>query len=221
MKKYYNVLKDVLLFEKIDENELMSLLKCLSAKKSIYTKNSMIVLAGDDISQIGIVLSGNIQILKEDLFGNRTILTELSSSDVFLETFVCSGITKSPVTVLATTTCEILYVNYKKITTTCSSSCIFHTVLIENMLKLIANKNLMLNQKIEIISKRTTREKLISYFNLQIKKSKSKSFVIPFKREEFADFLCVDRSAMSRELSKMRDEGIIQFKGSSFEVLKP
>lgn len=220
MKKYFDILKSVALFEKISETDLEHMLNCLNAKLSVYEKDNIIFLTGDNISQVGIILSGNVQVIKEDFLGNRTILTELSVGDIFGETFACAGIIKSPVTVLAVTGCEVLFIDYKKIITTCSSICIFHTRLIENMLKLLANKNLMLNQKIEFISKRTTREKLMFYFTVQMEKSKSNSFTIPFTRHELADFLCVDRSSMSRELCRMRDEGMLKFKGNQFEILK-
>lgn len=219
MKKYYNVIKTIALFEKIEGKDLDNILLCLNSKIETYEKNSMLFLTDDIISQVGIVLSGSVQIIKEDYLGNRTILAELSGGELFGEAFACAGIEKSPVTVLTVTGCEVLFIDYKKIVTACSSACIFHTRLIENMLKLLANKNLMLNQKIEVISKRTIREKLLSYFSVQMQKSKSNRFTIPFTRYELADFLCVDRSAMSRELCKMRDEGLIDFKGNSFKLL--
>jgi len=220
VKNLFEILKTVALFERISESDLEHMLKCLDSKQSAYEKNDIIFLTDDPISQIGIILSGNVQIIKEDYLGNSTILTELSVGDIFGETIACAGVIKSPVTVLAITQCEVLFIDYKKVVTTCSTACIFHTRLIENMLKLLASKNLMLNQKIELISKRTTREKLISYFALQTKQSKRNTFTIPFTRHELADYLCVDRSAMSRELSKMRDEGILNFKGNQFEMLQ-
>jgi len=220
LKKYFDLLKSLDLFERISDIDLENMLNCLDAKLCVYEKDNMIFLTGDAISKVGIVLSGSVQVIKEDFLGNRTVLVQLSSGDIFGETFACAGVTKSPVTVLAVTGCEVLLVDYKKIITTCSSACIFHTRLIENMLKLLAKKNLMLNQKIELISKRTTREKLMSYFTIQMDKSKSNRFITSFTRHELADFLCVDRSAMSRELSKMRDEGLLTFKGNQFEILQ-
>jgi CRP-like cAMP-binding protein len=129
----------------------------------------------------------------------------------------CAGIDRSPVTVQAAEDVEILFIDYKKIITTCPSACPFHARLIENMLKLVAKKNLMLNQKLEILSKRTTREKLLCFFDTQ--RGSSQRFTIPFNREELARYLCVDRSAMSNELCKMRDDGIIRFRKNVFDVL--
>ncbi|MFZ2538525.1 MAG: Crp/Fnr family transcriptional regulator [Oscillospiraceae bacterium] len=220
LKKHLDVLKSVSLFDRINGNELESILKCLHSEVKTYKKDRMVFMAGDKISSIGIVLSGQVQVIKEDIMGNRAILTELCSGEIFGETFVCAGILTIPVTVLAVGDCEIMFIDYKQIITTCSSACIFHTDLIENMLKLIASKSMFLNQKIDILSKRSTREKLLSYFLIQMEKSKSKHFTIPFSREELADFLCVDRSALSRELSKMRDEGLLKYNKNVFELLE-
>lgn len=219
MKKYFKILNFVSLFDGISEKDYDEMLKCLNAKVFTYETGTIICLADEDILEVGIILFGDIQIIKEDYLGNRTIITALSEGDVFGETFACAGIKKSPVTVFAATRCEVLFIDYKKIVTTCSLVCIFHTMLIENMLKLLANKNLILNQKIELISNRTTREKLMSYFALQKKKANSNKFTVPFKRYELADYLCVDRSAMSRELCKMRDENLLKFNGNLFELL--
>jgi CRP-like cAMP-binding protein len=163
------------------------------------------------------VLSGSARVIKEDENGNVMILTELAASELFGEAFACAGIEQSPVTVLAAEDSEILCIDYKKITSSCSSACGFHSKLIENMLKIIAEKNLLLNQKIEILSKRTTREKLLAFFDAQ--RGAAKKFSIPYNREELAHYLCVDRSAMSGELCKMRDEGLLKFHKNKFEIL--
>ncbi|MDR2898650.1 MAG: helix-turn-helix domain-containing protein [Spirochaetaceae bacterium] len=118
---------------------------------------------------------------------------------------------------MAADTAEILFLDYRRIITSCSAACSFHTQLIENMLKLVARKNVLLNQKIEILSKRTTREKLLCFFDIH--RGRAKRFTIPFNREELSQYLCVDRSAMSNELCKMRDEGLITFEKNLFEML--
>lgn len=220
MHNNFQELKYCELFTDILEDDIKKMLICLNAKAKKYDKNSVVILAEDAITSIGIVLSGSVQIIKEDYFGNKNILTELSALEIFAETFVCAGVKKSPVTVISITECEILFVDYSKIITTCSSVCGFHARLIANMLKLIANKNLLLSTKIALISRRTTREKLLSYLAAQADKEQSKCFSIPFSRADLADFLCADRSALSRELCRLRDDGILQFKGNSFELLE-
>ena len=218
MKNIFNVAKNNPLFDGIAFCDFEKMLGCLSAKTARYKKGGVVLLSGDAVSFVGLVLSGSVQIIKEDADGRIAILAELAASDIFGEVFACAGISHSPVTVQSTDDSEILFLDYKKIIASCSSACPFHAKLIENMLKLVAVKNLMLVQKIEILSKRTTREKLFCYFDLQ--RGAAKKFSIPFNREELAHYLCVDRSAMSKELCKMRDEGLIRFNKNTFEILK-
>jgi len=217
MKKIFDKVKSNPLFDGIAFSDFENMLSCLSAKTVRYKKGGVILLSGDAVNFVGMILSGSVQIIKEDPDGRVAILTELSISDIFGEVFACAGISHSPVTIQASEDSEILFIDYNKIITSCSSACPFHARLIENMLKLIAVKNLLLNQKIEILSKRTTKEKLLCYFDLQ--RGAARKFNIPFNREELARYLCVDRSAMSNELCKMRDEGLIRFIKNTFEIL--
>ena len=155
-----------------------------------------------------------------DAFGNRTILTKLSPGELFGETFACaSGDKKTlPVTVIAEEPSVIMLVDYHKIITTCASACRYHTQLIENMLAILADKNWMLNRRIEHLSKRTTRDKLLSFLEEQALLKGSREFSIPFDRQELADYLCVERSAMSAVLGKLRDEGYLTFHRSRFRL---
>ena len=216
MERIFEIIKNNPLFTGIGFGEFENIFKCLSIKTVDYQKDEVILLSGDPVNYVGIILSGSVQIIKEDIDGRITILTELGVSELFAEVFACAGIIYSPVTVLAVENTEILFMDYKKIITSCSSACLYHTRLIENMLKLVAHKNLMLNQKIEILSKRTTRDKLLTFFDTQ--RGMAKKFTIPYNREELAHYLCVDRSAMSNELCKMRDEGLIEFHKNTFEI---
>jgi len=217
LKKIFETVKNNPLFAGIAYSDFELMLSCLSAKTAAYKKDDIVLLSGDAVNFVGLVLSGGVKVIKEDMEGRVAILTELSVSDMFGEVFACAGIDHSPVTVQASEATEILFINYKRIITSCTSACPFHTKLIENMLKLVAAKSLMLNQKIEILSKRTTREKLLAFFDMQ--RGAARKFTIPYNREELAGFLCVDRSAMSNELGKMRDEGIIKFKKNIFEII--
>ena len=217
MRKIFDTLKSNPLFQGIAFSDFERMLGCLSARPVKYRKNDVILLSGDTVSFVGLVLTGCVRIIKESSDGNASILAELSVSEVFGEVFACAGISQSPVTVLASEDAEILVIDFKKIITTCSAACTFHARLIENMLKLLAHKNLLLNQKMDIISKRTTREKLLCFFDYQ--RGAARKFTIPFNREELARYLCVDRSAMSNELSKLRNEGLISFNKNEFELL--
>jgi len=216
VKNIFEEIKDNPLFKGIAFEDFEKLLKCLSAKTGCYKKGEIILLSGNSIDFVGIILSGHIKIIKEDKDGNIAVLTELSPSELFGEVFACAGIEHSPVTVQASENCKILFIDYKRIVMTCSSACPFHAKLIGNMLKLLARKSLLLNQKNEILSKRTTREKLLLFFDNQ--RGMTKKFTIPYDREELANYLCIDRSSMSRELGKMRDEGLISFVKNKFEV---
>ncbi|NAS19332.1 cyclic nucleotide-binding domain-containing protein [Clostridium butyricum] len=179
----------------------------------------MIIQQGDRVQFVGIVLSGGIQIIKEDIEGNINILSHLGINDIFAETFAYADIYECPITVQATENCEIMFIDCKRIIKKCNNACVFHWNLIENMLSMIARKNIMLNQKMEILSKRTTREKLLAFFNTQVQMNHSKKFSIPYNREGLAFYLCVDRSALSRELSNMQDEGLLKFNKNEFEIL--
>ncbi len=218
MKKYLQLLKSTQIFDNIAIEQLDTLLSCLGAKTQLYKKNDIILLSDSQVSSVGIIVAGSAQIVKEDAMGNRTIMSELCEGDIFGEAFACANINRIPVTVLATTGCEIVYIQINRIVTSCSSSCSFHATLIKNLLQLIAQKNIFLNNRIEILSQRSTREKLIVYFSMQIKKSGNCRFKIPFSRDELADFLCVNRSALSRELGSMRDEGLLDFNKNEFVI---
>lgn len=220
MKKNLYILRTSPLFSDIDEKDLLSMLNCLSARKAVYNKDTYIFSAEDIVTDVGIVLSGSVNVIKEDFWGNRAILTKTQTGELFGEAFSFAGARKLPVSVVASEKTEVLFVDFRKITTMCSSTCTFHAQLIQNILKILAQKNIMLTQKLEHIVKRTTREKLLSYLSEQAIKSASNNFTIPFNRQELADYLSVDRSAMSNELSKLRDEGILDFSKNNFALIK-
>lgn len=218
MKEYFKLLTGIGLFSNIKPDELEDLLVCLRAKKKEFLKDEEIFTMGMPVSGLGIVLRGKAQVLREDPWGKRTILTELGVGDVFGETFVLAGVEISPVTVLSMSFSEVLFLKYGKIPFLCGNQCSGHQQLIENLLNLLATKNILLNQKNEILSQRSIREKVMTFLGL---KSSGKERVnISFTREQLADFLCVDRSALSRELSKMKEDGLIDYQGSKFKILK-
>lgn len=208
------------LFKGIAEKELKELLKCLNAKETAYEKNEFIFRAGDKASSIGVIISGGVYVLKEDFWGNRTILAKLEEGDLFGEAFACREEEKLPVSVMAVEKSRILFVDYRRIINNCPNTCVFHASLIENMIRILAGKNVMLTQKMEHLSKRTTREKILSYLSAQAVRCGSNVFTIPFNRQELADFLCVERSAMSAELGKMRKEGLLSCEKNRFVLNK-
>ncbi len=218
MKKINRKILDNSLFEGISEAHFAKMLHCLDAYEKKYSKNEVIISEGDRIDEVGIVLEGIIIISKIDYHGNETIIAEVQQGEVFAEVFACAKISRSPVLITAIRDSVILFFNYKKIISICSKSCKFHQKLISNMLSIVAHKTLYLNRRVDIISKRTLRSKLLAYFYYE--SGGLKRFKISLNREELANFLCADRSALSNELSKMQKEGIIKYHKNEFELLQ-
>lgn len=203
----------------IERNDLRAMFACIGYHIGTYKKGKTVVLEEEHIKHIGIVLSGAVDMIKEDLWGNRTILIRSRKNEIFGESFACGDDSMSVVTFVVAEDAEIMFLPFKKVMHTCSHACIFHHQLIENMVRVIANKNRDLIRKIEVISKKTLREKILAYLSIQAQTNDSRYFEIPLGRLELADYLCADRSALTRELAKMRDEGVIDFDRNCFRIL--
>nr|WP_073077606.1 Crp/Fnr family transcriptional regulator [Sporobacter termitidis] len=218
MAKYLPVLKECPLFAGIQEANIEQILPCLSASVRQAEKNTFIVSAEDQVNFVGLILSGSVHIVSEDFWGRKDILSQLGPGELFAESFSCAEAEHIPVSVIAVENTEVMLLSCRKLVTTCSSACVFHSRLISNMLQIIAGKNILLMQKIEQLSKRSTREKILAYLSSEAKKGGGNTFEIPFSRQEMADYLAVDRSAMSSELGRMRDEGLIDFDRNHFRL---
>ena len=218
MQEYFELLRHNPLFSGIQAQELPSLLACLNAKIVPVEKDKPIFLEGDSVSHVGIVLSGAVQVVRDDYYGTRNILTIAEAGDLFGEVFACAGIEFIPVSVFALQNSNIMLFDFKKVLTVCSNICQFHTLLIQNLMQVLARKNLILNQKIGFLSLRTTKEKVMAYLLDQAKLNQSNSFLIPLDRQGLADYLGVERSAMSTEIGKLKKAGIIDCKGSWFHL---
>lgn len=217
------LLKKTQLFSGINEADIPIMLKCLETKLVKFDKEEYVIRIGERFSSIALLLDGRIHIRRDDYWGNRSILNEIYIGEVFGEAYAIPGIDTTNTGLLANDVVAVeeslvLLIDINHILTVCTSSCPFHLSLIHNLFSLIAEKNRNLTQKLGHMSKRTTREKLLSYLSEQQLKAGTNEFTIPFNRQQLADFLSVDRSAMSNELSKMRDEGIINFDRSRFEL---
>ncbi len=219
LKKYLEILRKCPLFFDIEDDDLTRMLGCLGAKVEMFDKKYTIFAEGTPAKYIGIVLSGSAQIVQIDYYGNRSILSDVQPSEVFAEAFACAETGSIPITVIANEPSEIMLIDSGHILHTCSNNCAFHRQLIFNLMKDLASKTIMFHQRIEITSKRSTREKLMTYLMLRAKSAKSNSFDIPFDRQELADYLEVDRSGLSAEISKMRKEGIIENQKNHFILL--
>lgn len=218
MEKYLSILKYSTLFLGIQEQDFLNLVHCLDGRTVSYKKGEMIYHNGQFIQSVGIVLEGSICIVQDDFWGNRTILETAEAGELFGEVYACLQNEVIAYNVVANEKTEILFLDVKRVMTTCSSSCGFHSRLIQNLLTVMAKKNLMLTQKMRHMSKRTTREKLLSYLSAQSDKQKSRSFYIPLNRQQLADYLAVDRSAMSAALSKLQEEGVLEYHKNYFKL---
>ena len=206
------------LFEGIKTQELGKLLDCIAPRHKKYRKGSFVFVEEDDPAFIGMVLSGLLHIVRDDYWGNRTIVTQIEPGELFAEAFVCGGVHKIPVSVTAAKDTEIIQFDFNRITTLCSSACAFHSGLVKNMLSILAQKNMRLMDKLECLTQRGTRAKVLHYLSTLAKRQKSAALTIPFNRQELADYLSVDRSALSAELCRMRNEGILSFRKNHFFI---
>lgn len=217
-EKYLDILKNTALFEGIEISDLEVMLDCFHVKAENYKKGSFIVLAGDPVSNIGIILSGSVSVIKENDYGGKSIVSVLKSGDTFGEAAAFSNQPNVPSSIEANEDCSVLFIPKYKIIVKCTKACKFHQKLIENFLKIISDKLFILNRKVEYISIKSMREKLSRYILEQYEKNEKLSFKIPMTRDELSDFLNVSRPSMSRELGRMRDEGLIDFHRKNFTI---
>jgi CRP-like cAMP-binding protein len=207
------------LFDGIAAQDLSAMLGCLSARKMPMKKGQTLLREGDSTQLIGIVLEGAVQILREDYFGNRSIMGHIGQTQLFGESYAFAGTKTLPVSVVADSDGSVLMIDSRRISSCCANVCEFHNRMIENMLRLVATHNLMLHQKIYITSKRSTREKLMTYLMHEAKRQGSRDFAIPFDRQALADYLGVERSAMSAEISKLQRDGVLATTRNQFRLL--
>lgn len=219
MKQYLKILKKCSLFRDIKEEDLLALLGCLGAKVEHFDKKYTILAEGTAATWIGIMLSGSAQITRVDYDGNRSIVSGIEPSELFGESFACADIPAVPVSIIAGEPCEVMLINCQRILYSCSNACGFHQKMIFNLMKDLATKNMMFHQKLEILSQRSTREKLMTYLALRAKAANSNHFTVPFNRQELADYLEVDRSGLSAEISKLRREGVLESERNEFQLL--
>ena len=221
MEHFFEVLLTCPLFAGIRREELTSMLDCLGGKTVEISKGAPVFLEGDPAQFVGVVLSGTIQILRDDYYGNRSVMTAVEPGELFGEAFSCAGIKTLPVSAIALKNSTVLLLDCKHVLTVCPKACQFHNQLVNNLLRVMARKNLALSQKIQVMSHKTTKEKLMTYLLDQAKRKQSPEFVIPYDRQALADYLGVERSAMSAEISKLKKAGQIDCSGSWFRVLAP
>ncbi len=218
MKKYFSVLRDCPLFMQIRDEDLLTMLPCLGAKAERFEKKFTVIAEGSPARHIGIILSGSVQIIRMDYYGNRSIVSTAGPSEIICEAFACAEVSAVPVSIVASEDCTILLIESNRMMHTCDNSCGFHQQLIFNLMKDLAAKNLQFHRKLEITAMRTTREKLLAYLSQEERKAGSNRFTIPFDRQALADYLEVDRSGLSAEISKLRKEGVLESRKNEFTL---
>jgi CRP-like cAMP-binding protein len=219
MQSYYTQIKNSPIFLGISEEELKEMLSCFNARVKTYENGEMIIRQGDVVKNIYLVLDGNVNIEKDSYWGRRIIVSQLGINDNIALAFVASKNVESSIDAVAIGKTKLLVLTYEKCTTMCHNVCTKHKLLIKNLFEILSKENIELLQKIENISQKTIREKLLTYLSNEAYKAKSNVFEIKFNRQDLADYLNIDRSAMSFELSKMQKDGIIKYNKNKF-ILK-
>ena len=214
--KVTSAMRDASIFRNLSDDEIVGMLPCLNAKEQHFKKNEVIYRPGDQVRKIGLVISGAVRIEKIDYWGNRKIISVIEPGQIFGEAYAGMKTIPMEMEVLAAVPSVILFMEVGKILTTCGNSCEFHSKMIRNMVYVLAERNYKLTQKMDHLTQKTTREKLLSYFSEQALESGRSDFDIPLDRQQLADYLSVDRSALSNELGKMQREGLLEFHKNHF-----
>ena len=217
MKEFFPALHAAALFSGISDGELATMLSCLGARIDTFPKGSRLLRAGE----VGLVLAGSALIMQEDIWGNRNILSKTGAGQTFADVFACAPGAVLNVSVEAESTMTVMFLHIRRVLSVCPSACSHHSRFIRNLLGELAEKNLRLNEKLTHMGQRTTRAKLMSYFSAEALRRGVYEFDIPFSRQQLADYLGVERSGLSVELGKMRDEGLLDFHKSHFLLKTP
>lgn len=221
MKKYWPLLKKSPFFQGMTEEEIHSILQCVDARPISGESGTYIFRMGDCTTEMGLVLTGSLLAVQEDIWGHRNIITKIEAGDFFGEPYAALPGSVLNISVLACEDYEILMLNINRLLTVCPTACAHHNRLIRNLVSVLAGKVLLFNEKVTHMSKRSTREKLLSYLSSEAIKQGSRSFSIPYDRQQLADYLCVERAAMSVELSKLQKDGLLKTNRNHFELYTP
>lgn len=219
MKKYFDILRKCPLFSDVEDGHIEKMLGCLGARVSFFDKKYTVFTEGSRARHLGILLSGEVQITRTDYFGNRNIIANIAPGEIFCEEFACVGADAIPVSAVANEPCEVMLIDCSHILYTCAHNCSHHQKMIFNLMKNMAQKNIRFHERIEVTSKRSTREKLMAYLTLCARHAGAREFEIPFDRQELADYLEVERSGLSAEIGKMKRDGLIDCQKNRFTLL--
>ena len=218
-QRLQKVLSECMLFRGMSAQELSALLDCLDFRVRKFGRNETVNTAGDPFEGLGVILTGQADVIKENSTGDRMIMTILKPGDIFGEMAAFSGVGKWPATVVAHTDCSVMYVPPDKLTGQCEKACAGHRRLVINMLGILSWKALTLSKKLEYLSVRSVRGRIAKFLLEQYKNYGQTTFLIPMNRNEMADFLNITRPSLSREMSRMKDDGILDFHRSSVRIM--
>lgn len=219
MEKKYEIIRKCPLFTHIKDEDLIKIQNCMGGRIVKFSKNQPILEEGDPVRNMCIVVSGAVQMVRDDYNGNRIIIKRVGPGELFAESVAITEDAQMPLTVIAENECEVLMLDSSRVLSPCTNNCYFHIYIIKNLLNIIAGKNIWFARRIEITSRRTTRDKIMAYLTMEANHKGSREFTIPFNRQELADFLGVERSAMSAEISRLRKDGIIECNRSWFRII--
>ncbi len=219
MQNYINKLSKLAMFDGIGEKCIESLLACCNVKSAVFDKGEVIITSGKIYDEFGILMQGKAKIIEEDFWGNENLISIAKENDTFAEAFSFIPNTQCQVTVIAIEKCEVLFINAKRILETCKNECGIHEKVIKNIMFDFARKTIYLNRKINHLSKRTTKQKIMCFLSDMALESGNTEFCIPFNRQQMADYLSVDRSAMSSELSDLKKQGKLDYRKNRFVLL--
>lgn len=219
MEEFLSTIRSAPLFSGVSEAELTAMLACLKAEKKDFPREAFVLRAGDTAESIGLVLTGTVLVIQEDIWGNRNILSKAGLGQTFAAAYACAPGSRLNVSVVAETPVTVLFLNVKRILTVCPSACSYHSRIIRNLLGELAGKNLQFSEKLTHVGQRSTRSKIMSYLSAEAQRLGTYELDIPFSRQQLADYLGVERSGLSQELGKMKKDGLLDYRKSHF-VLK-
>ncbi len=218
MDKTYEYLRSSALFSGMSAEESAALCACLGGRRQTYPARAILLHAGDVTDRLGLLLSGSLHIVQEDWAGNATIVSRVQPGEPFAEAFACGG---GPLSVMvqAAEDAEVLWMEVGQLMQPCERACPAHRKAMANLVRLLAQKTVFLTGRIAHLAHRRLREKLLSYLAEQARQQGSRRIRIPFSRQELADYLSADRSALSAVLCRLRDEGVLTFRKNEFTLL--
>jgi CRP-like cAMP-binding protein len=218
MEQYLFILRNSPFFQGMSDEEILSVLQCVNATVLNKKKGEYILRVGDSTETMGLVLRGAALVLQEDLWGHRNIIYRIEAGDFFAESFAATPGSVLDVNIVSDEETQIMLLHMGRLLQTCPHACAHHNRLVRNMVSVMARRVMNLNEKITHMAKRSTREKLLSYLSAESIRQGKRAFAIPYDRQQLADYLCVERAAMSVELSKLQKEGFLKTNRNWFEL---